>query len=241
VLTYVFAIALTQLARGTDLSGDGEMLSCVAMAMYSLTIHATFLDDLADFASALKRQDSPIMLIFATIFIVLASMTVLNMLIGILCNVISKVAEDERKDILEDRVHEKFKHVVASLDKNGDGQVSYKEFEQIIEHRQAWQALESLKVDPETVVDFASDWFLDENNQPKSLDLTEFVEMVMDLRGGQKVALKELMRMKKKLNSKFSDLTDVADSMEFQATRLREMIRPSADCPRQDCAADPIL
>jgi len=225
VLTYVFAIAMTQLARGTELSEDGAFLSCVAMAMYSLTIHVTFLDDLADFANALKAQESPIMFMIASVFIVLASMTVLSLLIGILCSVISSVAEEERFGILTESVHERFESVVASLDENCDGQVSYKEFQQIIDHPQALRAFESLKVDPELVVDFAQDWFLDEMGQPKSLDLPEFEAMVMDLRGGQNVTVKELMRVKKKLNSKFSELTEVADSIECQATRLREMIQ----------------
>jgi hypothetical protein len=225
VLTYVFAIAMTQLARGTDLSDEGEYMSCVAMAMYSLTIHATFLDDLADFANALKAQDSPMMLIVASVFIVLASMTVLNMLIGILCSVIVSVAEEERFGILTDSVHQKFKSVMESLDENCDGQVSYKEFQQIIDHPEALRAFDSLKVNPETVVDFAQDWFLDETGQPKSLDLQAFMDMVMDLRGGQFVTMKEVMRMKKKMNSKFGELTEVADSIEVQATRLREMIK----------------
>jgi len=225
VLTYVFAIAMVQLARGTELSEDGAYMSCVAMAMYSLTIHATFLDDLADFADALKAQDSPLMLIVATIFIVFASMTVMNMLIGILCEVISSVAEEERAGILTENVHQKFEFVVASLDENCDGHVSYREFQQIIDHPQALRAFESLKVDPEIVVDFAQDWFLDEMGQPKSLNLQEFMDMVMDLRGGQNVTMKELMRMKKKLNLKFGELTEVADSIETQASTLRDKIR----------------
>jgi voltage-gated sodium channel len=225
VLTYVFAIAMTQLASGTELSEDGAFLSCVAMSMYSLTIHATFLDDLADFADALKAQDSPIMLIVGSIFIVLASMTVMNMLIGILCEVISSVAEEERFGILTDTVNRKFEHVVAELDENCDGKVSYKEFQQIIDHPKALRAFESLKVDPEIVVDFAQDWFLDESGEPKQLKMEEFLDMVMDLRGGQNVTMKELMRMKKKLNSRFGDLTEVAESIEIRATRLREMIQ----------------
>ncbi|CAK0865716.1 unnamed protein product [Prorocentrum cordatum] len=134
------------------------------------------------------------MLIVATIFIVFASMTVMNMLIGILCEVISSVAEEERAGILTENVHQKFEFVVASLDENCDGHVSYREFQGArwrIDHPQALRAFESLKVDPEIVVDFAQDWFLDEMGQPKSLNLQEFMDMVMDLRGGQNVTMKE--------------------------------------------------
>jgi len=225
VVTYVFAIALTQLARDTPLSEDGEYFSCVSLAMYSLTVHGTFLDDLADFADALKAQDSPMLLITASIFIVLASMTILNMLIGILYEVVSSVAVEERFGILTDTVHDKFRAVMTTLDSDSDGKLSYKEFQQIVHQKEALQAFQTLKVDAEIVVDFAQDWFLDEKGEPKSLDLQEFMDMVMDLRGGQTVTLKEVMRMKKKMNMKFGEVGEVADSIEISAKRLLEQIR----------------
>jgi uncharacterized membrane protein YiaA len=225
VVTYVFGIALTQMARDTPLSEDGAYLSCVALAMYSLTIHGTFLDDLADFADALKAQDSPIMLITASIFVVLASMTIMNLLIGILCSVISSVAEEERYGILTDNVKDKFETIMTTLDSDCDGEVSYKEFQHIIDHPHALKAFETLKVDPEIVVDFAQDWFLDEKGEPKSLDLQAFMDMVMDLRGGQTVTMKELMRMKKKLNWKFGEVGELAETIECSAQRLLEQIK----------------
>jgi len=224
IVTYVFGIALTQMARDTELAEDGAYLSCVALAMYSLTLHGTFLDDLADFADALKAQESPAMLITASVFIVLASMTIMNMLIGILCEVITEVARTENENILYEYVSETFQMVMQKLDKDEDGLVSYHEFSQIVDHPAAMQAFEQLKVDAETVVDFAQDWFLDEKGKPKDLDLQEFVDMVFDMRGGQPVTLKELMRMKKKLNTKFSEVGDVADSVEASAERLRGQI-----------------
>merc|ERR1719387_580608 len=125
-------------------------------------------------------------------------MTIMNLLIGILCSVISSVAEEERYGILTDNVAGKFKSIMTALDSDCDGEVSYKEFQHIIDHPHALKAFETLKVDPEIVVDFAQDWFLDEKGEPKSLDLQAFMDMVMDLRGGQTVTMKELMRMKKK-------------------------------------------
>jgi len=225
VVTYVFAIALTQMARGTPLSEDGRYLSCVSLAMYSLTIHGTFLDDLADFANAIKDEGDTMMLVTATLFVILASMTIMNMLIGILCEVISCVAEEERFGILTDHVYEKFQLVMTTLDSDCDGSVSYKEFQQLIDHPHALQAFQSLKVDPVMVVDFAQEWFLDEKGEPKSLDLQAFMDMVMELRGGQNVSMKDLMRMKKKLNSSFGEVGEVADSVELTAQRLLEQVK----------------
>merc|ERR1719265_2615169 len=46
LITYVFAIAFTQLSVGNEALGD-VYFSNVALAMYSLLIYATFLDNLA--------------------------------------------------------------------------------------------------------------------------------------------------------------------------------------------------
>merc|ERR1719502_2654315 len=48
IITYVFAIAFTQLAVGTPTIGE-DYFANVAQSMYSLLIYATLLDNMADF------------------------------------------------------------------------------------------------------------------------------------------------------------------------------------------------
>merc|ERR1719337_198610 len=55
ILTYVFAIAFTQLAVGTPTIGD-DYFANIAHSMYSLIIYATFLDDLSAFTDALRFE-----------------------------------------------------------------------------------------------------------------------------------------------------------------------------------------
>merc|ERR1712187_158656 len=100
IFTYVFAIALTQLSIGKDFRDD--YFSSVPLSMYSLLIYGTFLDNLADFFNAI-REESTICLMVATVFVALASLTVMNMLIGILCEVISATAEEERESMITDK------------------------------------------------------------------------------------------------------------------------------------------
>merc|ERR550537_2118995 len=89
-ITYVFAIALNMLSEGTEFR-DAYFFN-VPIAMYFLLIHGTFLDDLADFADAI-RAESPLCLLLVGIFIYFSSLTVMNMLIGVLCEVVSSVTE----------------------------------------------------------------------------------------------------------------------------------------------------
>merc|ERR1719265_763939 len=122
------------------------------------------MDSFSTFMFAMKESSVPCFLL-TWAYVGLASLTVMNMLIGILCEVISAVAEEEKESTMVDKVHEKFGKIVQDLDKNGDGTLSWEEFQKILDHDDALTALASVSVDPESMVDMAVDYFFD-NGQP---------------------------------------------------------------------------
>lgn len=225
VITYFFAVALTQLSVGYEFRET--FFTGVGLSMYSLVIYGTFLDNLADFGDAI-RHESTLCLMVATLFVVLANMTVLNMLIGVLCEVISAVAEEERESMITDKVHEKFKNIVKDLDTDQSGNVSWAEFQNIIIMPEAISALESVNVDPEGMIDFAQDWF-QEDGQEKAISFQEFMNIVLELRGGQQATLKDLMLMNKRANGKFSSLRG---RMEKIDEKLESLIDQAAEAQR---------
>jgi len=156
IFTYVFAIAMTQLSIGTEFRE--QYFKGVGLSMYSLIIYGTFLDSLAEFCDAIRAESTPC-LIAVTVFVVLASMTLMNMLIGILCEVISAVAEEEKQSMITEKVYEKFGSIVKNLDRDGDGNISWSELQVIMDDSDALQALNSVNVDPIGMVDVAEDFF----------------------------------------------------------------------------------
>jgi len=176
IVTYVFAIALTQLSRKEDDNGELPFfhtfyLSGVSHSMYTLIIYGTFLDDLSVFADAV-REDSTECVIVISVFIVLASMTIMNMLIGVLCEVITAVAEEERETIARENVLEQFGNIVKDEDVDNTGALSWTEFEKIVVRDDALKAFESVNVDAEGVLEFAPGWFIDqETGAPKEISL----------------------------------------------------------------------
>merc|ERR1712167_342754 len=62
LITYVFAIAFTQLAVGTETLGD-DFFANIAHSMYSLLIYATLLDDLSYFTDALRFEMWPLLVL----------------------------------------------------------------------------------------------------------------------------------------------------------------------------------
>jgi voltage-gated sodium channel len=165
LITYVFAIAFTQLAVGHELAPT--YFANVSHAMYSLLIYATFLDDLSAFTEAQRCEpDGPLwyLLIVTIIFIALSSLTVMNMLIGVLCEVVSAVAEQERDDIRTEQLAESMKEIVMDVKNDASGEdlgISYKEFCEILKKPEGIEALDEVGVNPVGIVDFAGLFFFD--------------------------------------------------------------------------------
>jgi len=229
VITYVFAIMLTQLTMPKYDDDDLHVsyihvtyFEGVAKSMYSLIIYATFLDNLADFCGAIKEESS-LCLAVVTVFVGLANLTVMNMLIGVLCEVISAVAQEEKEQLITDKVHEKFRDIVKQIDQDNDNMLSWNEFIKIMDVPEAVAQLDSVGVDPEGMIDFAQDWF-QEDGQPKAITFKEFMDIVLDLRGTQIATLKDLMTMQKHVNGKFSALKG----------RLETIDRVLEDCLDED-------
>lgn len=161
MITYIFSIALRNMV---PVDSDEDAIynlyfSTVPEAMHNLIVYATFLDDLSEFILTIKDQ-SPVCFILTWLYISLASLTVMNMLIGVLCEVVGGIAEEERQSKIIDMVHQKFGDIVEQLDKNKDGLLSWQEFKVIVESEEAVRACESVNIDPESLVDMAEDFFL---------------------------------------------------------------------------------
>jgi voltage-gated sodium channel len=231
LITYVFAIAFTQLvAEGEDFRDlrEGFFLN-VAHAMYSLLIYAVFLDNLASFMDALLNTDAWWYLLpLAWIFVCLAALTVMNMLIGVLCEVVSAVAETEKQEVFTIKITEQMREFVKNLDSNFDNHVSYDEFSRIIENKDAVAALKDVGVNPLCLVEFAELFFF-EGNVPIKLSFEGFMEMVLDLREDNEATVKDVlnlwMRLKqtthkdlKKLDQKVSDLNCQLDTRTSKIT-----------------------
>jgi hypothetical protein len=209
LITYVFAIAFTQLAVETEI-GD-EYFANIAHSMYSLLIYATLLDDLIDFTDAL-RLNMWVLLVIAFLYIALAALTVMNMLIGVLCEVVSEVAEGEREEIRTETLTNKMQEVVDALDSDQNQLLSYKEFTQIMSIPDALSALEEVGVSPVGVVDFAELFFF-EDGKPVELTFETFMEVILDLRETNSCTVKDMLLVWMKIRgSTNQELKDIRTS-----------------------------
>merc|ERR550537_223203 len=101
ILMYVFAIALRLLTDNTEFGA--RWFPSITYSMYTLLIYGVFMDSLTDLTGELINEDSDMMsyiwFIVFLVFCALAALMVMNMLIGVLCEVVSAVAAVEKEEI----------------------------------------------------------------------------------------------------------------------------------------------
>jgi hypothetical protein len=224
LVTYVFAIALTQMSDGTEFRE--KYFRHVCLSMYSLLLYATFLDNLSEFTDAI-RAESSFCFIIVLIFIALASLTVMNMLIGVLCEIVQSVARKEKQDIIAQTVEKKFDSIIAEADTDFNGSVSIMEFRRIFEMPEALRALSSVGVDPEGMLDFAEELF-SKDGEAIELPFKDFIAIILDLRGTQPATVKDMMSLgkslRKKLQESKSEIDQLKDSLDILEMRLDEAL-----------------
>merc|ERR1719456_149788 len=220
ILLYVFAIAFTQLAAESPIIRDAYFKN-VALSMYSLLIYGTFLDDLSPFCDDIRAESIPC-LVLLLVFICLSALTVMNMLIGVLCEVVSAVAATEKEMILTATVSDKMQGIVESLDTNSNGMISFVEFRRILEIPQALRALEDVGVDPAGVVDFAELMFFEDSDptRPVELPFDTFMEMILDLRCSNTATVKDIKYMWRQINPKLSHLQKDVGELRDRTDRI---------------------
>jgi len=195
IVMYVFAIVFKQLSADTIF---GQMyFKTVPHAMETLWIDGTLLDSVGSVSDKIAEESWICWVIFFA-FVVLAAFTIMNMLIGVLCEVISAVATIERETMLVTFVKEKMQKIMSSLDETGDGVISKAEFVKILDLEEAVEALQEVEVDVMGLVDLADFIFNDDSTgEEKELDFADFMEVILSIRGSNAATVKDIMDLRK--------------------------------------------
>merc|ERR1712232_1445811 len=116
IIIYVFAIAFTQLMEETTL--HDEYFQTVPKSMSTLLLRGT-IPDMADLVEDVGDEHvlyGAVLLVF----ILLSSLTVLNMLVGVLCEVVSVVSAVEKEQMTVQFVKTKLLELIEQGDVDRD-------------------------------------------------------------------------------------------------------------------------
>merc|ERR1719362_217777 len=215
VIIYIFAIAFTQLCDETPCA---DVFSSVPDSMHYLLIKGALMDSVSEVTEILQPQSIVLLLVFY-MFVLLASLTVMNMLIGVICEVVSAVAATEQEVSMVCYVKEKIEELMASGSTDGDNMISKEEFKGMLENKKALTILNDVGVDVVSLPDFTDTIFEpDEYGNPKALTFAEFMNVVLDLRGSNTARVKDIVQLRKFMNTRVISLEKKL--VEWQADPL---------------------
>jgi len=155
-------------------------------------------------------------------------LTLMNMLIGVLCEVVSAVAATEKEEILANQVMEKMMHVVDSLDENRDRRISYAEFSNMIEKPEVIRCMQDVGVNPVALIDFADLMFF-EDTELLELSFDEFMEKVIDMRGTNTATVKDTLQVWMSIKKYTHPLIQNVDTRLANMEEKLERISKDAD------------
>jgi hypothetical protein len=160
ITLYVFAIVFMQMF------GDPELYPVVAeqygslpMSAFYLFMGGTLCDDITGRMGDLRDETGMSGIGLFALYVLISAFTVLNMLIGVLCEVVTATADEEGRKAKVARVQEMIGPVFDEIDQDGTMTVSRKEFEELSKNTDVIEAFAEVGIDVDHVVALADTLF----------------------------------------------------------------------------------
>jgi len=225
--TWVMSAVLIITNKGSGAGlGDTPLetlyFASVPSAMRSLLLHGV-LPDLHEFVNKVGDEHLAfsVLLLF---FILLSSLTVMNMLVGVLVEVVSVVSSVEKEQMTVQFVKTMILSMLqnSGLDADNNCHISRQEFESLLLKPEAARIIQEVGVDVVGLVDFADFIFKDD----VELSFPELMEIVLQLRGCNTATVRDIVDLRKfvltEIHSAIADIScTVAEKVEESISALQ--------------------
>jgi len=199
-IIYIFAIAFRTLTDGSELGQ--RHFPTVPRAVSTLLLDGT-LPDLAGIVYDVAAEHL-LYGVLLVIFILLASLTVMNMLVGVLVEVVCTVSSVEKEQMEATFLKGHMLHLLRGLDEDGDVRISRDEFGKLLEKPKAIKALQEVGVDVVGLAEL-SDFIYKDRNE---LSFPDFMETVLQLRGTNTATVKSIVDMRMFMTKELARVED---------------------------------
>lgn len=215
VTVYIFAIAFRQLTDGTEL-GE-QYFDGIPSSIVTLLLEGT----LPDLAILVRQcgQQHVLLAGLMMIFILLTTLTLMNMLVGVLVEVVNNVSVVEKEQMLVSQVRSQMTRFFENytIDKDGNSCLSKEEFGNFLVIPEVATFLQSVGVDVVGLVEFIELIFADEDE----LLFCQVLELILELRGSNKATVKDVVNLRKYMSQEIQklklDITGTPGSTQQQS------------------------
>lgn len=234
MFTYVFAIVFAQQLKGTDLH---QHFGTIPKAIWTLLLAGTFMDNLTNICTYLYDKSPLFLFPLFLMYVLISAMTFLNMLIGVLCEVVSSVAESEKEKATITFVKENLVTVLNKIDEDNSGQISREEFQYFLTIPEAEIALTELGVDGKHLMMLEDVMFEDSAEkagaETAGLSIGELCERIVRLRSTNSATVTDIVDLQKYIFKTLKANQTVADA---ELRKLKNEVKEEVATIREDVA-----
>lgn len=189
LLVYVFAIIMNSLI-GTEV-GAAPYFASVRESMITLIVQGVFLDDISGLTRAVIAIPSGTGLVVLAVFILLSTLTVMNMLIGVLCQVVLDVSADEKETHVKSQMQKTLLVMLQDLDADNSGQLSKSEVQEVMHLPAAVEIMRNIQVDTQHLLSLTDMIYADEES---TLPIQVIMNIVLSLRGARAPMMNDMAK-----------------------------------------------
>jgi len=222
LVLYIFSILFTDayhepLIPNAEEESEAEaMFGTMGKSMFSLFIMGTVLDDVTQASNAIRETKNYWMLSAFVVFILISSFMMLNMLIGVLVEVVGATAEGEREKSIETNVREAIGEIFGRMDADSNKSICRSEFLAMRKDKSVMEALKELDITGPHFHLYAELFFRQENGVVPMLTYEKLVSMILRLRPGSFVSALDFAAFAKAI-------TGIHDRVKDRVIRLENL------------------
>lgn len=224
-IVYIFALAFKQLCDGTTL-GE-QRFDSVLDAMQTLFLDATLPDYSSIVSEAGEEHIGYSFLLLA--FILLGTLTVMNMLVGVLVEVVKVVSCVENEQLMVDFVKTKLQTLYNGVE-GKTNTISRFEFEKLLVRPEAAKVLQEVGVDVVGLVDLADVIF----QETDELLFPDFMGLVLQFRGTNNATVRDIVYLRKFISQELVRIDAIHAELASRQPRLDPVLLSSSKCSESD-------
>lgn len=191
IIIYVFAVAFKILSTGTAL--ETTPFRNIPNGMAYVLLAGMLPDNQA--GVELMAQEGMGFAVLFMVFIILASITIMNMLVGVLVEVVGVVSKVEKEQLNSQYVKDELKWVFETqLDTDSSGTLCRDEIGLLLQNEKAVKVINRVGVDVNGLVEIAEFHLF---NGKDEISFTDLLQLVLQLRGSQEVCVRDVVNLRK--------------------------------------------
>jgi hypothetical protein len=237
IIIYFYAMIFRQITDGENIGN--QYFASVPDAMNTLLLNCV----LPEIAAILREMsgEMPILWPIAMSFILLTSLTIANMLVGVLVGVVGAVAETEKESIAVSSLVYDIQIAFHHLHRDPQKIITREEFEALMVEPEIARIIKKSGVDVVILLDMSEMIFenMHSEQHKDGLEFSDFIDLVLSMRGTNPATVKDVKEHLKVLKGILLESSDALNErLDNEFTQIQNLIGEQMSELREQLAED---